>query len=400
MNEKSLNHSSMSTSAPYLLTSSLFLPILFIFYIIYTPTLFQLSSLNINDEVHDRTPTNALNQSHNNEECDLFIKGRWIWNKEGSLYTNFSCTTIPYYKNCFLHGRSDSDFLNWRWKPDQCELPRFDAKAFLSYVQGKTIAFIGDSLARNQMESLLCLLSSEETPKQLFKDDEDRFTTWHFPVHNFTLKAFWSQFLVKATEIIVNGSSTGGFNLHLDQIDERWSTSLPTIDYAILSDANWFFRKNYMYEDGKLIGCVYCQTPNVTHFLPDYTIRKAFRAAFDHINSCKNCSGTRPFTEGEANDKANEVDAVNYRKVQVEEIEKARKEGEKWGNKFEVLDITKAMLMRPDGHPGLYYGDKWKNGYKDCVRWCLPGPVDTFNELLFYMLRNQLHHKKSPTNLY
>ncbi|KAG9158466.1 hypothetical protein Leryth_013205 [Lithospermum erythrorhizon] len=162
-NDKPLNHSSISSSAPFLLCS-LCLPILFIFYVIYTPTLLQFSSLNNNDDVHDLTPTNVLNQSHHNgldidEKCDL-SKGRWIWDEEGSLYTNFSCTTIPYLRNCFLHGRSDRDFLNWRWKPDQCEPPRFDSKAFLSYVQGKTMAFIGDSLARNQMESLLCLLSS------------------------------------------------------------------------------------------------------------------------------------------------------------------------------------------------------------------------------------------------
>ena len=59
----------------------------------------------------------------------------------------------------FMQGRMDMDFLNWRWKPDQCDLPRFNAKTFLQIVQGKTMAFIGDSVARNHMESLLCLLS-------------------------------------------------------------------------------------------------------------------------------------------------------------------------------------------------------------------------------------------------
>ncbi|GAA0151063.1 hypothetical protein LIER_37225 [Lithospermum erythrorhizon] len=110
------------------------------------------------------------------------------------------------------------------------------------------------------------------------------------------------------------------------------------------------------------------------------------------------CNRTRPFTEDEVIDRANGVDG-EYRKVQVEEIERARKEGERWGNKFEVLDITKAMLMRPDGHPGLYWGNKWMKGYNDCIHWCLPGPVDAWNELLLYMLRKQLdEHKKSPTN--
>ena len=92
------------------------------------------------------------------ENCDLFT-GQWVPELRGSLYTNSSCTTIPESKNCFKNGRKDKDFLNWRWRPEKCELPRFDAKAFLEMVRGKKMAFVGDSVARNHIESLLCLLS-------------------------------------------------------------------------------------------------------------------------------------------------------------------------------------------------------------------------------------------------
>lgn len=93
------------------------------------------------------------------KKCDLF-KGRWVPELEGgSQYTNSSCATIPISKNCFRHGRGDRDFLNWRWKPEECDLPKFNAKEFLGILRGKKLAFIGDSVARNHMESLLCLLS-------------------------------------------------------------------------------------------------------------------------------------------------------------------------------------------------------------------------------------------------
>lgn len=61
-------------------------------------------------------------------------------------------------QNCQGNGRPDKDYENWRWKPDQCDLPRFNPKKFLELMRGKTLAFIGDSVARNQMESLLCIL--------------------------------------------------------------------------------------------------------------------------------------------------------------------------------------------------------------------------------------------------
>ncbi|KAF3434758.1 hypothetical protein FNV43_RR21843 [Rhamnella rubrinervis] len=78
------------------------------------------------------------------ESSDLFT-GHWVQELRRSLYTNSSCAMIPDSKNCFKNGREDNDFLNWRWKPNERELPRFDLKAFLETVRGKKMAFIGDS---------------------------------------------------------------------------------------------------------------------------------------------------------------------------------------------------------------------------------------------------------------
>jgi hypothetical protein len=109
--------------------------------------------------------------------CDLF-KGHWIKGLRGSsYYTNSSCPTIPDSKNCFKNGRIDSDFLNWKWKPNQCELPMFDPKIFLNMVRGKKMSFIGDSVARNHMDSLLCLLSQVSLLSLFF------FYTLHIYIH-------------------------------------------------------------------------------------------------------------------------------------------------------------------------------------------------------------------------
>lgn len=100
-------------------------------------------------------------ESERQRYCDLF-KGSWVEGEKvgsGYGYTNWSCSSIPDSKNCFKHGRKDSEFVNWRWKPHGCHLPRFDAATFLRLVHAKKLAFIGDSVSRNHMDSLLCLLS-------------------------------------------------------------------------------------------------------------------------------------------------------------------------------------------------------------------------------------------------
>ncbi|XP_027083453.2 xyloglucan O-acetyltransferase 3-like [Coffea arabica] len=357
---------------------------------------------------------NSLNQPGNGrpetEKCDL-SKGRWTQDARGPLYTNFSCKTLPYQRNCFLHGRMDRDFLQWRWKPDECELPVFNPRSFLNIVKGKTMAFIGDSLARNHMNSLLCLLSEEETPHEVYREDEEGKTIiWHLPRNNFTIMVLWSPFLVSASEMAVNGTETGGFHLHLDKIDESWVQKLPALDYAILSATNWFFRPNYVYEGGHFLGCIYCSDPNVTHLGPDIVIQGAFRLALKSINDCNSCSRivtllrtfspsqfengtwntggtckrTRPFAPEEINNGG--LDLV-YRNAQLAEIDNARKLGEEKGRAFDVIDVTEAMLMRPDGHPGLHWDNRWNKGLSDCLHWCLPGPVDTWNEFLLELLQ-------------
>jgi len=92
------------------------------------------------------------------ESCDLF-HGEWVPNSSGPAYTNASCRFIESPQNCMTNGRPDTDYLNWRWKPYGCEVPPFDGKKFLDGMKGKHWALIGDSILRNHVQSLLCLLS-------------------------------------------------------------------------------------------------------------------------------------------------------------------------------------------------------------------------------------------------
>lgn len=98
-------------------------------------------------------------------KCNLF-EGNWVPNLDMPYYTNETKCVIDNRQNCMKFGRPDSDYMKWRWKPNGCELPLFDAAKFLEFVRGKSMAFVGDSVARNQMQSLICLLTnvSSQTP--------------------------------------------------------------------------------------------------------------------------------------------------------------------------------------------------------------------------------------------
>ncbi|KAG0482228.1 hypothetical protein HPP92_010312 [Vanilla planifolia] len=339
------------------------------------------------------------------EECDVHLGG-WVKEPREPSYTNESCRTLPVLKNCGKYGK-EQEYLHWRWKPDGCDLPRFDPRLFLAIVRGKKLAFVGDSLARNHMESLLCLLSQAETPRNVYKDAGDQFRTWHFPHHNFTLMVMWTEFLVIGTEKTINGKGTSAFDVHLDRVNRAWADKIPFLDYIIVSIGNWFFRKNYMYEKGELIGCVNCNEGNLTDLGIGFAVRRVFRTALRFINGCQECgegpitlvrtyspahfehghwftggycNRTRPLDEKEVNLFAGT--AWELRKIQLEEVVIAREEGKK---RFGVLDLTKAMMLRVDGHPGSHWPAK-KN-VNDCLHWCLPGPIDMWSDLLLMTLR-------------
>lgn len=45
---------------------------------------------------------------------------------------------------------------------------------------------------------------------------------------------------------------------------------------------------------------------------------------------------------------------------------------------FRVLNVTHMSEFRADAHPSTTGGKK----HDDCMHWCLPGPTDTWNDLL------------------
>ncbi|XP_039031312.1 protein trichome birefringence-like 19 [Hibiscus syriacus] len=126
---------------------------------IFTLSLILISSITLSflRSSHSHLPISCIPRI-SDKTCDVF-KGKWVPYPQGPYYSNETCRLIVDQHNCMKFGRPDTEFMKWRWKPDECQLPLFDAAQFLEIARGKSMAFVGDSVARNQMESLLCLLA-------------------------------------------------------------------------------------------------------------------------------------------------------------------------------------------------------------------------------------------------
>ncbi|KAL2349374.1 hypothetical protein Fmac_003374 [Flemingia macrophylla] len=351
--------------------------------------------------------------------CD-YSNGDWVHDTRGPLYNETTCGTIKESEKCTLNGRPDSGYLYWRWEPSECNLPRFEPLVFLKLIQNKHVAFVGDSLARNQLESLLCMLATVSTPNLVYRSGKDnKFRRWHFLSHNANFSLYWSPFLVQGNERSNEGSYYN--TMYLDHVNERWAMDLEKFDMVVVSFGHWFLLPSVYYEGGYVIGSLNC--PDLNHTQIDFYVplRKALRTTLSSIierkrgikgnnnvvdvivktfspahfegdwNKAGTCSKTEPFRKEEK-----EVGGMDgeIRKIEMEEVENAKAKASEFGGfRLEVLDVTKLALLRPDGHPGPYMNPfPYANGVpervqNDCVHWCLPGPIDTWNEILLEMMK-------------
>ncbi|KAF8413296.1 hypothetical protein HHK36_001274 [Tetracentron sinense] len=255
-----------------------------------------------------------------------------------------------------------------------------------------------------------------EQAVEVYHDEEYKSKRWLFRSHNFSVSVIWSPFLVKAAIFEdINGVSTSEIQLHLDKLDNKWLDQYQSLDYMVISSGKWFLKTAIYYENNKIIGCHYCPGKKLTELGFQFAYRKALQQVFNFITSSKKkgmvffrtgtpdhfengewfsggtCKRTVPFKEGEIDMK--DLDTI-LRNIELEEFEKAVSEGSEKGVKLKLFDTTHLSLFRPDGHPGPYRQfhpfaeDKNAKVQNDCLHWCLPGPIDSWNDLLMEMVVN------------
>ncbi|KAL7193905.1 hypothetical protein ACSBR2_025527 [Camellia fascicularis] len=195
--------------------------------------------------------------------CDLYV-GNWVRDEEDyPIYKPGSCPYVDEAYDCQNNGRKDSDYLKWRWKPHGCELPRFNATDFLVRLRGKRLMLVGDSMNRNQFESLLCLLREGLPNKSKmyevhgYKITKGRgYYIFKFEDYDCTVEFVRSHFLVKEG-LRINAQGNSNPTLSIDRIDKsapRWKRA----DILVFNTGHWWTHgktargKNY-YKEGDYI---------------------------------------------------------------------------------------------------------------------------------------------------
>ncbi|GAB2234549.1 hypothetical protein Drorol1_Dr00003804 [Drosera rotundifolia] len=335
------------------------------------------------------------------DECDV-SRGRWVFEESYPLYTNSSCPFIDEGFNCLGNGRLDKNYLKWRWQPHGCDIPRFNATKMLELIRGKRLVFVGDSINRNQWESLLCLLMGAiQDPKKVYETRRRKITKgkgnycFRFVDYQCTLEFYVTHFLVHESKARIGSKRVP--TLQIDRIDRgtaRWRGA----DILIFNTANWWTHSktqagiNY-YQEGSQVHA---------HLEATEAFRRALRTWALWVDRHVNPQKTRVFFRSSAPShfRGGQWNAGGHCKEAIRPLDEVvmdvipRKDLivteviKRMRTPVTFLNVTAVSSYRIDGHPSVYGGKSSNRRYssrvEDCSHWCLPGVPDTWNELLYY----------------
>ncbi|GFP92776.1 protein trichome birefringence-like 34 [Phtheirospermum japonicum] len=335
--------------------------------------------------------------------CDLF-SGRWVFDKISyPLYRESQCSFMLDDYACQKYGRTDSKYQQWRWQPHQCNLPRFDGTAFLEKIRGKRLAFVGDSLNKNQWTSMLCLIESSlgrSSPKLVVQ--RGNLFILHAIEYNATIEFYWSPLLVESN--CDDPEHHHGLRDRIIRVMaiEKHARHWTDADIIIFDSFMWwleptmtilwgsFESSDAIYQRVEMRTKRYEMALNTwSDWLEMNINRTKTKLFFMSLSPChfhgeswdveQNCyKETEPILKEDYWGIATDREMMHVAESSVRKLEKR-------GLKIEYLNITNLSDYRKDAHPSIYRKffespseEQLANPktYSDCVHWCLPGVPD------------------------
>ncbi|KAI7749076.1 hypothetical protein M8C21_001602 [Ambrosia artemisiifolia] len=379
----------------------------------------KVTNKNVATRVFDhqeklRSPPTSLTGA-----CDLF-SGRWVYDDTSHypLYKERECPFLHDSFACQTYGRKDSKYQHWRWQPHGCEFPRFAGKEIIERLKGKRLLFVGDSLNRNQWNSMICILDSLIPGVKTMGGGLNGFLrTFKATDYNISVDFYWDPLLVESNGDNPTNHRTDSRIVGIKAI-EKHAKHWVDADILIFNSYNWWRAPvvkliksgesllddpNQEYEEVDSLhayemGLKTWSNWAHTHIDPSKTKLFFMGATATHFSakewggmSNKNCYGeTEPvmddrFWESRTDSKMLSILYSSLNKLKTTRVN------------IQLINITQLTQCRKDAHPTVFK-KQWRpftNEQKknpqlasDCSHWCLPGVPDIWNELLLaYILR-------------
>ncbi|XP_070023522.1 protein trichome birefringence-like 34 isoform X2 [Nicotiana tabacum] len=322
-----------------------------------------------------------------------------------------NCSFMDDGMACQKYGRKNLDYLYWKWQPNDCDLPRFNATAMLEKLRNKRVVYVGDSLNRNQWVSMVCILESEIPNHLKYVHYSDSLVTFKAIEYNATIDFYWAPLLVESN---CDDPSYHRVEERIVRVNiEKHARIWQDADVLVFNSYLWwrlnlkvlwgsFESANAKYEHLGMLRTYELGLQTWADWLGTHVNRTKTRVFFVSLAPTHNraedwgkANGQNCYSETEPISNAeywgSESDPEMMRLVEVA-IKKLK---EKSGLKIDLLNITQLSEYRKEAHSSIYR-KHWDpltkeqlanpSTYADCIHWCLPGVPDVWNHFLYVYL--------------